>query len=582
MTPSGFTLNTSEGDVNVTLNSSIYTPSVGYTFTSNGTRGFMTATLEKVKLVIPYRLNLVDASHRDATHVFIRIYNYEDSSVVDINGSVSTGGTITAYIPGLPLQFFAAAVYNANMDAVASVTPSADIVADEAVEDVVEDVDVTKTAATSWNGQRWCTIYNASSSRLITAVKAVLGITTTPTLTEIKNTVKTYVSNGASTAQYYLQRDGFSAPLVQEMTTSSDPCGSELGTAGRYPLYLNDPGSAFSSYSPDEVISESANKYARVYVNPSRISDTSLSSKGSVKAAISHNIFDAIMNYYELYDGYTTHGLREALATLYGATIDNSGTITVRSYTESDTFHLSDFIDVNNRGDDPDVAPSTQDFYAYIGKKYNSSSLNYLSTLVDKTYAAVQNASSTESLRTQPARSTILDGLNNGLAITFDKTLSNTYLDFLLQRLFEHNSESQFGRTGETTSGFASNLMSTDPGNDAYNSIASVTIDPTACTVTQGEGFGNIAAYAARVIKITPTTTKAGGVTITVALTPSYGAIGQNWHGYSYYQSTATAVSTTPISFSSFGVNATDEIDIAMAFQGTDRVANLRYTVTCQ
>jgi|GEM_PF-5516996 len=571
--PSGFTIDTSAGDVNATYTAPPYTTTgVGYTFTLHGS-SFMTDSLDNFTLTVPYDTSKVDLSDRTSTKLFVRLFNYDDSSLVDINGDVSTGGEITINLYGLPTQFTAVVIYNQYMDAAAS-----DAVSTMIVDDIPSKaVSVSKT---SWSALRWCVVYNAASTEIINATKSILGISTTPTTTQIRSAMKSNVANVAAEVQGLYQNNGFSEPLLFQGDSNNDPCGSTLSSTKRYILYLNEPSSVFSSFDPNEVITPSANKYGRVYISPTRILDDPSSSTGSIKAAIADETAHPIENAYLIYSALTTEGYRDGSATVLGMTFDQ-GSIAVRSYTSSETKLMSDFLTVNKRNNRSDVGIANQDFFAYVGREYNAGSLGFMSGMFNQLYSAI-SAMSSDAQRLQPPRSTVLGTINSYFTNTLGSSLSSIYLDFLKQRTLEHNANSQFGRSGEVTSGFASNLFQTSSTDDARNSVATITVSGSTCSLSSSSGgFGNVVPFAARAIKITPSSlSTSGGGTVTVAFNIPYGGIGDVWGGSTNNSGTFGSLANTN-TFSSFGTSSSDEIDLVFANITTNVTTYIEYSVSC-
>jgi hypothetical protein len=89
-----------------------------------------------------------------------------------------------------------------------------------------------------------------------------------------------------------------------------------------------------------------------------------------------------------------------------------------------------------------------------------------------------------------------------------------------------------------------------------------------------------VAPLAARAIWITPSTTLAGGRTITVTLTFASGGIGGNWGG-STYQSGTTGTLAATNTFAAFGTATNDEIVLVIGNTTYNLLTYFNYTVTC-
>lgn len=560
--PTGFRVTTSEGETNVT-DTSTHIYGVGYQFTLNGTSGFMTGSSDSATITLPFKTSLVPSSDIDATKVFVRIFNNDDSSLVDLHGTTSTSGSVSVTVFGLPSQFTAAVIYNPYMDSTAS--------------------NAASSSSASWSPKKWCVVYNYHSDAVIRAVKAILGLSTDPTRTEIYNTLKEYVADAAVSAQAAYEDAGFSAPNLHIFSQSSDPCGNIIGSNSRYEIVLNEPGPSFGHGVFGQVIRPEANKYGRIFIDPNRVDDLSTSSLGTVAADIAQEMFYQVADSYGIYSSVTTKGYREGIATTYGMTID-AGTIQVRSAADDETKMLSDFLGVDERSNSIIVdipSHANQDFFVYLAKKHNNSDLKYISGLFSLIGSDISSLSS-EAERIQPPRTTFLGAMNTHFKNHFGLYLKDVFLDFFKQRVFDHNTESQFGRTREVTSGFASNLFSTSLADDELNAIAEISVDASTCALTSSNGgFSDIAPYAVRTIRITPSVISATGPTITVSLTFGSGSLGTDWDGYTYRALATSSVSSTN-TFTLFGTGLTDEAVVSVANITTNTKSFMDYSISCQ
>lgn len=570
--PSGFDVHTTEGDINVTTGGN------GYAFSINGDSGFTTTTNSAVTITLPFdTTNIPSADRTNATMIFVRIYTNDDSSLVDINGTIS-GNTITVETQGLPEGFTAAVIYNPNM----RVAVSAPI----ALPSISSKTFKTMTNLPPWPGRTWCAYYNVSSTVLISAVKTKLGISTTPTPTQILNAITTYVVTAATEAQTIYETAGFRAPNLFVSTSASDPCGTNA-----YAMHVIEEGSNFQPNDPVEVITPEGNHYGRIYINAEDIKDPVAKGPGdtgSVKGgSVAHEMLHAIQNGYELL-GITLKGYREGTATTYGMTIDQGGAITVRSYATNETELMTDFLTANRRGTDQYLAYANQDFFAYVAKEYASDSLGYLADLFEDlsdaidTYSAAQTTTNKRAAyKKQPPRNILFEAMDENFGLTFGLTLNNIYLDFLKQRAFVHNASSQFGRNNETTSGFASELFQSST-TKTENGLVTVTVNADTCNVIDGSGtFANVSPYAARALEIITSTASTTGKKLTITLTPATGAVGSTWGGSYYHNGATTALSGNETVINTFGTTEDDEVDIAFANITTDTPMYVQYQVTC-
>lgn len=567
--PTGLTINTTDGDQNVTLGGA----AAGYTFNINGDRGFITTAAGAVTLTIPFDPTAIATvgDRADTTKIFIRLFDLQDNIYFNINGDIS-GSNITVEMRGLPKSFTAVVIYNPNMDTATPTAIAANISLGKAV-----------TEAAPWTPKRWCAIYNSKSSVLIAAVKQKDGIAGNPTPAQIKTAVKNYIADYAVNAQNVYQAAGFRAPNVYVASKATEPCADVFGTNKRFNIQVTDAATNFtakfiSQYNYDGTINIGA-----PYIDDAV--SVAAGSVGSTRGIVAHEMLHAIFNGHELF-GTTTKGYNEGCATTYGSTIDmNDGNIYVRSSMPSETWRLSDYLSDDATNVPEAIEYATQDFFAYVGKQYNSNSLSYISGLFErmKDDVAAQVTTAGDSFKEQPSRPVLFGAMDSYFQTKFSKTLKEIYLDFLRQRAFDHNTASRFGRAGETTSGFASDLFQTSATDDTLNSVKSVTINPDDCAITGGsDGFGKVAPFAARAIMISPTKAAQSTTlpTVSVALTPNSGSVGDTWGGFSNRSSSTQSISTTN-EFTNFGAVASDRIVIAVANVTQNQRTSIKYEVTC-
>ncbi len=575
--PSGLDIRTTEGDVNVTTGSF-------YAFTINGDRGFTTTSASAVSVMLPFDPTLI-ATVPDRTNsvkVFVRIFNQDDNALIDVTGTIS-GGTITITTRGLPKNFTAAVIYNPDMDTTTPDSPAPSI-------SVGKGVLKTLTDKPPWPAKTWCAIYNPKSTVLIDAVSTKDGITS-PTAAQIKTAIKTYIANNAVAAQTIYEAAGFRAPNLFIATTATEPC-TTLGTTPRFTIHVIESGSYFQGDDDKEAITPDGNHYGREYINAARIKDSASKASGdlgSIKASVAHEMQHAIQYGYEIY-GSPSKGYKEAASTSYGMTIDQGGTITVRSGSPEETFAMSDFL-MDYDTTTTAAAYSNQDFFAYVGKQYNSGSLSFIVGLweqisddIDLAALGAVDTATADSIRQSPTLPMMASSMDLYFRGKFGSSLEDIYLDFLKQRTMDHNANSQFGRVGETTTGFAKDLFTVDPTDSTKDSLQVITINPTDCTVTDGSGgFGSVAPMAARAVRIVASGAAATTTypTITLTLKPQSGAMNDKWAGY--YRRTGSAKTLTDSNtFTSFGAAATDEIDLVVANVTQDTPSSITYEAKCE
>ncbi len=554
--PDGFDLNAAEGDLNVTAGGA------GYAFDIMGDRGFVTATEGAVTITLPIDTATIPPADLTTPKISVRIFDPDDGSLATVTGTI-TGASITIDTQGLPRVFTAAVIYNPNMTAVASIAASAMVVKGW-----------SKAAATTWNAQQLFTSLAALSPGLA------------QTQIAMENAVKTFVANLAAEDQTVYQRAGFLAPVLYVAKTAADPCGAALGTTPRHLMHIDPVGTHYAPVDPDSTITES--KYGRINIQPDRVATpvgNGPGERGSVKGIIAHELLHAIQYRYNLNVNDSEYGYMEGTSTVYGVTIDQGGTISVRSINTGETFKLADFLTVDGYNTWPPY--SNQDFFAYVGSEYNAGNLAYIADLYTylKQYTDTEAASygpvtSPEGAAKyyMPARATLYNAMNAYFQLAFaGATLKDVYLDFLRARAMEHNAASQL-RAGDPT---VSGILATDLFKASEGGMWEVSIDPLN-VMGSSRVFGAIAPYAARAVRIKPSQSVGAGGTgahIIVTVAPVSGSIGATFDGYSYQNGVRAALASSN-TFANFGLSTSDEIVILVAKTSNDDTReDLRVTV---
>lgn len=560
--PSGFSIDTAtQGEVNATYKGT-NTYLKGFTFALNGASGFMTGLADNIYLYIQFDQALAPAA--TPLNTFIRILNNDDNSLVDLHGTIENGSYVKANMYGLPNSFTVAVIYSPYMAAAPSVT----------------------SAKASWKAQSWCSIYNYKNKDVVAAVQVRSGISN-PTPLDIYNTIRTWVSESAVDAQNQYISAGFSAPNLLVSNNSGEPCGTELGSNPRYNIVIDSSGPSFAYTSFGQVIRPQNNVYGRIFIPPQRIDDTAGNDLGSILAGVAQEMFYPIADAYGIISSATTKGIREGVAVTYGMTIDNDGKITVRNADPPNEIKMmSDFLNVNERANispADTVSHANQDFFAFLAQGYGGDKYDYIVNMFEVISSWLSSAVLPTD-RFQPPRSQLYDLMSSSFKNKLGNDLQSLFLNFVKQRLFEHDPASQFGRTGEITSGFAYNLMETST-EDVYNSLVQVTVDASTCALDAASvgGFADISPYAARAIEIIPVNTSASGVTITVNLIPDTGGFGGMWDGFNFVNNAVQSSHTQAVNtFSGFGKNTTDQIVVLPVNVSTDTVSYVDYNVKCQ
>ncbi len=579
--PDAFDFDSSEGDVNVTSNG------VGYEFDIKGETGFITNESGAVTITLPFDSGAVPSANSNSTMVFIRLLDTSNNNVVEMSGEIS-GSSVTVETRGLPAEFTAAVIYNPNMRAVTAGSSGALIISG-------------KADPNTWSAQNWCIVYNKSASFVVSAIQqrlvtdGTINPGDTPSDAQIVSTVETYVVDNADSAQGSYEAAGFDDPNLIAYTNSSGPCSGELGSTARYLLRLTEGGAQYTQDYAGEPISPNGLKYGRMFINPSQMNDSAsvaAGQLGTIMAAIAHEMLHAVQQSY-VYYGWSSAGFAEATATTYGTTLDQSGTISVRSYTGDETMLLSDFFGVAtmNFSGISVKAYAGQDFFAYLARQYGNNSLSFVADMYDQIGSDVtSNASAISDIGDksaylwQPPFSALYSAIDASFRSALGLSLKDAYMDFLRQRAFDHNNDSRFGRNDETVSGFAEDLFETS-SDSSLNSFVTVSVNADDCSISNATGtFSDIASYASRAIKIEASTPSSAstGPTIAVVFDSEQGTIGSDWMGYSMQSGNSNLLSAAGDSFSDFGRSSSDEIHISIAnVMNSDDRKTISYTVTC-
>jgi hypothetical protein len=563
--PSKLVIDTLNGDVNITQGG------LGYGFDLTGDRGFYTTATGAVKISLPFNAaGIPSVDLGSPLKIFLRVFDPDDNSFSDLNGNLtSTGSTykITVESRGLPNKFTAVVIYNAGMDAVSTddVLPT-DAMSFPTWTETRALGGQTKTASTTWVSSLWCTIYNANHPKLVNAVKSLRHLTSNPSKDEIKSTISYKVSQGARKAQLIYQKDGFIGPNLYTGLLTSWKDGTATrsgGCGGNTPMYFvhmtdNPLGSHYSPADADETdVRQDDKRYGRLYIGYDRVDDIVETVLGSVQASIAHEMHHAIQNSYELL-GNTPRGYREGSATVYGKTLDNNEVITVR--------------DEIKELDDALMHPSqdkyaNEDFFAYVARQYNDGSLGYLSGLYTKIRSDIGSGV------INPAISSLHGATDAYFKSAFSLPLKDIYLDFVKQRSLEHNAASQFGRTGEITRGFAEKLF-----NKPYVKFFPVPV----CNDKASATLSDLAPLSSRYLRIKPmsSTGHDNGPTVVVKVTPSFGALGGAWSGFSYRDNAIDTIKTSN-TYPSFGEKAGDEIVMVIVNLDLAQTGSVNFDLTC-
>lgn len=584
--PDGFELFGS--DENVTDNG------VGYTLTLNGSGGFFTTSSADVTITVPFDASQVD--NPSSTKVFLRIFNPLDNSIADITGTVDPAGQITVNTFGLPAQCTIAVIYNPNMTVMDSAAAPEGGLANEYLEASPNIAKlakaVTKAAATTWPASDWCTVYDPTNQDIINEAGSVWdsirGTTgTVPTNEEIAIVVYFRVTMWAKVyAQRTYEAGGFHEPFLYISTSDADPCGKD-----RYYLHLESVSSKYQHDDPLEAIAPDNNHYGRIYIEAAKLGQDKSNTVTGAGGIAAHEMFHGVQWGYGIYTSDTTKGFKEGPSSTYGMTINHDDdAIHVRTYGAGEIQLLSNYLMMGRKGDSYMPAYANQDFFAYVGREYNNDNLAYLADLytqissdIQTAMAALPTAAAQQAYYELVPRKDLMASMDTTFTALFGTDLKTIYLDFLRQRALEHNANSQFGRSGETTSGFAEDLFEINTANAAQSSVQTVNVDTTNCTLATDSGmFANVAPFAARAIKIVPSAVSADTTAdVTVTFTPTNGTFAERWGGYYMHGNTIQALSDTN-KIEAIGITVTDEAYIVVANVFYDALQSVTFDVTCE
>lgn len=211
------------------------------------------------------------------------------------------------------------------------------------------------------------------------------------------------------------------------------------------------------SFSADSHFVDRSTTWRQLNLDIDRIGDPSSHPLGTVRSSIAHELFHACFNGYDLNMGPSNRyalGFNEGLAALMGHTND-TGIITVRQ----DTPHL-----LGSSIGDADVtcsntscsftegqAYTSNDWFAYIGRRFDSDSLVYVGGHgTDTTEASnglleqlrVLNRAQTPS-NPDEALLQLRNAMHASFEAQFNLPLSEIYWDFVRNRAYEHNDDSR-------------------------------------------------------------------------------------------------------------------------------------------
>ena len=571
---------------NVTSGAQAYTLKIG--------AGFHTSTVGTVRLEVPFdRAAVPDQTRVDSLHLLIRIYNADDTSVVDLTGQI-VADRIVADLSGFPSAATVTVLYNPHMAVVTSDQPAAKSAAKS----------VALTSET-WATRNWAVVYDAVA--VAAEVQKFLGLSAPPTADQLARAVKQQVADHAADAAASYDADGFRSPTLYVARNASEPGGAAFGANPRYLLHFQvNKSNSFYPDDPQELLTPEGNHYGRIYIKDATINRTLAATGGTIFMAIAHELFHAVQAGYDLLKpsiplSLTTFapsnltGVVEGTATAYGVLLGlrhdgaSASIPQVRQWRNdpamirAETFKLENYLLTANGTD----AYANQDFFVYLARVAGDNTYAFLATVFEQLRLTIEDLAATQP--TPAARATYLsypplDAVYKGLDMYFSgvygATLTDVYEDFATQRAVEHDLATQFGRPGETTDGLAPELFTTYPNHPGMKDLQ---IDAGSAGVTTVSDLAPLNRLSARALRLRPRAGSAKG-DITITVTPNKGAFDSTVSGWLYRTQSATSARTvTPLqatnTVTAFGADSGDEV-IIILFNPTYDVDGVG--VTCE
>lgn len=190
------------------------------------------------------------------------------------------------------------------------------------------------------------------------------------------------------------------------------------------------------------------------------ITSTLSSPLGTIRGVIAHEVFHALVKGYQISQGPTENGekpykgFNEGMATVMGHTLDLSGAIYVRNdvppriYTMMLNQPLGVF-------EPRELRYTNQDFFAYVGKRFQEGSMDYLvgsamdgpfqNGVLDQTRKYLSNHPELQAGVSTSAEylAAYRMALHNSFSLQFQYSLAETYWIFAKDRAYENSPESR-------------------------------------------------------------------------------------------------------------------------------------------
>ena len=564
-----------------------------------GLRDFSHGNLEAAVLKLQFDKALIPFGIHGSENVLARIYDLDDDTVFDLVGKI-TADSLVITTPGLPNRFYAAVIYNPNMRSLAS----------------------NEIPNGSWSVRRWCVLYDIQQPTLVQSAALLYGVND-PSEEQKTNAVRALILEDMELASADASQKNFAPPAGSIADSPEESC-SELGLEPRYILayelinrdVLPQPGVTMLSlanytfgvfYLKSQLLASVSNDQDKsmalrafpspvnnqvtdsvTQVNTKVIGDAPAMAMGSIYQAMSHAISNAAQNaiYAQQQASVTMQAATTmGVTTLYSIDTANTGIAkesilslklqlpasTLKVETSDDVFHLADDTFYLDSWLLTSSAPrSNQDFFSYVGKRYNQESLAYLIPLLQEINVAVENSANTAEIPGrragmlfEPELETVRVAINNFFLRNFGVGLGDAYLDFIVARAVTHGADSVL-RDGEVTQGFASGLFHSNLANPDKSSLVEIGFDGTNFTSSKGI-FVNIAPFAARAIFIPAKVINESGVnTLHIELRSATGLIGDTVQG-AVCQGKICSPLTEDILISELGKGTTEDIVVLIA-----------------
>ena len=341
-----------------------------------------------------------------------------------LSGIVS-GNAITIPFDTLPTGAALQIVYNPNMRATFSSAAAK-----------------TLTQNPDWRTTRFRVTYDVADSELRQAVaglREVLPANLTESM--IAETLRDTAANNARDAALYYQGLGLREANLRV-------AGS--GASAFFDLHVG-TASATSHYADQGIT------WGQINFDVGRLDGDV---RGTVRNAIAHELFHAVFDGYDLNHGPNNGyqlGLTETLASLLGQTLDadvitpvpgvpHSLSVTIGQFGTTCTETACTFVEADAR--------ALGDWFAYVGKRFNSGSLAYLGGNGDFAAGLLEQIR-TQSAGQPPAdvteaQSQLLRAMHAAFEAQFGQPLGEVYWDYARNRAYEHNDESRL-RAGDAS-----------------------------------------------------------------------------------------------------------------------------------